>query len=207
MRTFCKWALVLAVSAIWVTAAVPAEVDIPEGTTIQLLLLRQKSVQKELKLSSDTVKKILEFTNAESAAFQKALKLGEKEAQKKIDGLRKKNAKFLDDNLSEAQRKRLRQIAMQVSGLQQLARPQVVKALGLTKKQQRTFAEMRKEARKEVEEILAAKKGEGRHKKLAKLREEINKKIGEVLTDEQKAKAREMVGEPFKGELVLEDPD
>jgi hypothetical protein len=64
---------------------------------------------------------------------------------------------------------------------------------------------MRKEARKLLEEILEAKGSEGRNEKLAKLRAEIDKKIGAVLTDEQKTKAREIVGEPFRGELLFEE--
>jgi hypothetical protein len=205
MRNFCKWPLVLAVPALWVAAAGAAEVMLPSGATIQLLLLRQKSVQEDLKLSSDTVKKIVEFTNAESEAFKKAMKLDEKDRKKRFGELAKKNAKFLADTLTAAQRKRLRQIEVQVSGLRYLTRPEAAKLLDLTKDQQKKFAAMRKEARKKLEEILDAKKGEGRTKKLAKLRAEIDKKIEDVLTDKQKAKARELVGEPFKGELVIED--
>jgi hypothetical protein len=192
---------------VWVAAARPADVLVPEGTTLQLLLLRQKSVQKELKLNEKTVKKIMEFTNEESEAFKKALKLKEKDREKKVQELRKKNSAFLKKNLTEAQRKRLRQITLQVSGLQQLTRKEVIKKLALNKDQQKKFAEMRKEARKKLVEILAAKKGSGRTKKLAELREEINNKIADVLTDKQKKIVKEEVGEPFKGELVIEDEE
>jgi Spy/CpxP family protein refolding chaperone len=206
MRTL-KWVLVFAVLAVWVAPARPGEEIVPVGTTVQLLLLRQKSVQKELKLTAATIKKILDFTNEESEAYKKALKLKEKQRETTIEGLEKKNRKFLEDNLTEAQRKRLRQITLQVSGLQQLTRPDVARVLSLTKEQRNQFAKMRKEARKKLAEILNAKKGTERAKKLAMLREEIDKKIGEVLTDKQKEKVKELVGERFKGELVLEDPD
>jgi hypothetical protein len=42
---------------------------------------------------------------------------------------------------------------------------------------------------------------------LAKLRAETRKKILAELTDEQKAKVREMVGAPFEGEIVFEEPE
>ncbi len=75
MRTFWKCALVLAVLTVGVAPARPADTIGPEGTTVQLLLLRQKSVQQELKLDADLVKKIVEFTNKESDEYQKALGL------------------------------------------------------------------------------------------------------------------------------------
>jgi hypothetical protein len=38
-----------------------------------------------------------------------------------------------------------------------------------------------------------------------KLRGDTRNKIGAILTDEQKAKVRELVGEPFKGEILFEE--
>src|SRR5262249_57627339 len=131
MRTL-KWLLVLAVPAVWVAAARPADEISPEGTTVPLLLLRQKSVQAELKLTPDVGKKIMDFTNKEADEYLKDLKLPEQERQKKIDELEKEEKKFLDDTLNPAQRKRLDQITLQVTGLQQLTRPEVAKLLNLT---------------------------------------------------------------------------
>ena len=48
MRTVMKWAVALLVVAVCGTTALPGEADVPEGTVVKLLLLRQKSVQKEL---------------------------------------------------------------------------------------------------------------------------------------------------------------
>jgi hypothetical protein len=198
-------ALVLSVSAFCV-AAKTAEPIIPDDTTVHLLLLRQKSVQAELKLPPEVCKKIVEFTNAESAAYEKALKLGEAERTKAIEALEKEEKMFLEANLSPAQRKRLDQIVLQVTGLRQLTKPEVAKALDLTPEQQEKFKAMHAEAAKAFEDIVDSKTTEGKTAKLAKLREEINKRIEAVLTDAQKAKAREIVGEPFKGELVFEEP-
>ena len=84
MRTFWKWAVVLAVPAIWVAAAWPQEPALPEGTTVKLLLLRQKSVQKELRLTPDQVQKISEFTNKEHEAAREAAKLEGAERERKF---------------------------------------------------------------------------------------------------------------------------
>ena len=83
--------------------------------------------------------------------------------------------------------------------------PEVARLLNLTEEQQKKFKEMRVEARKELAELISSKDREGRNEKLAKLREAVDKKIEAVLTDEQKAKAKELVGETFKGKLVFEE--
>src|SRR5262249_48125634 len=105
------------------------------------------------------------------------------------------------------QRTRLDQIRLQVTGLAQLTQPSVAKALNLTKAQQTKFKEMHTAYRKKFIAIIEAKDREGRNAKAAKLRAEVIKAIGAVLTDQQKAKVREAVGEPFTGELLFEEPD
>jgi hypothetical protein len=205
MRTFWKWALVLAVPAVGVAAARPAELPVPEGTTVKLILLRQKSVQKELKLTPDAVRKIMAFTNKQYEEARKALELGMEERRRKFEALGRENRKFLADNLNPGQRKRLDQITMQLTGLMQLRRPEVARALELTEDQSRKVKEMQTEARKHLRELIDAKDSEGRKEKLAKLREQTRKKVMALLTDKQRAKVRELVGEPFKGEIVFEN--
>jgi Spy/CpxP family protein refolding chaperone len=209
MRTFFTLVLALAVPAGFAAAEEKTAPIAPETTTSQLLLLRQKSVQKELKLDEDTVKKIMEFTNKEADEYGKALKdLKGKERAAKFEELEKANKKFLEDNLSADQRKRLEQVTLQVTGLYQLGRKEVAKALDLTEEQQTKFEEMQKETRKALREILTSSDDRAaKTEKLAKLREENKKKIMAVLTDEQKAKVKEIVGEPFKGEIVFEEPE
>src|SRR5262245_43721405 len=117
MRTFFTLVLVLAVPTGRAAAEEKTAPIAPETTTCQLLLLRQKSVQKELKLTDDDVKKITDFTNKESSEYAKSLKLDAKERERKIDELEKANKQFLEDNLLAGQRKRLDQITLQVTGL------------------------------------------------------------------------------------------
>ena len=72
MRTFWTWALALAVPAVCVTEARPGEPIVPEGTAAKLILLRQKSVQKELKLSPEVTQKVRAFTKKQWEAAEKA---------------------------------------------------------------------------------------------------------------------------------------
>jgi hypothetical protein len=205
MRAVWKWALVLAVPAAFVTAGQPTEKIVPEGTAVPLILLRQKSVQKELKLSPEVTEKVFKFTAKQWKAAQKAMKAGKEERKEAFDQLEKENKKFLAATLSKGQHKRLDQIALQVTGLFQLTRPEIVKALNLTEEQQQKFKQMQKEARKGLAELLHAK-GAERNEELAKHRKATRARIMALLTDEQKAQVRALVGPPFEGEIVIEQP-
>jgi hypothetical protein len=204
MRTFWKLALVIVVPATWVTAARPAKLSIPEGSTVKLILLRQKSVQEELKLGPAEVKKIMDFTDKEYEAAEKAMKLGEEERKKKFKELGAANRKFLADTLKPEQAKRLDQITMQFTALMQLRRPEIIKALKLTKEQRQKIRKLRREARENLAKLFDEKDREGLSEKFAKLRKDTRKKVLALMTAKQKEKIKELVGEPFKGKVVFE---
>ena len=207
MRHFTQWVVVLVVPAVWAATAWPAEPPVPEGTVVKLLLLRQKSVQKELDLGADVVKKITDFTNAQSEAARKAAGMPEAARKEAFVKLAQANDKFLTDTLNAKQSKRLDQITMQFTALTQLTKPEMVKELKLSDEQAKKFKEMQTEARKALVEILEAKERAGKGEKVTKLRDETRKKILAVLTDEQKTKVQEIAGPPFEGEIVFEEPD
>lgn len=205
MRTLGISTLLLAVAVMWVSAARAQEMPLPEGTTVKLILLRQKSVQKELKLTADEVNKITDFTLKQHEAAKKALGLTKDEAKEKFAALEKENKTFLMDNLKPEQRKRLDQITMQLTGLMHLARKETIKTLSLTEAQVGKVKERQKIARKELAKVIGTK--EGRSEKLAKLREETRAFIMDLLTEEQRVIARQLAGEPFTGEIVFEEED
>jgi hypothetical protein len=207
MRTFMKWAVALLVPVVFGATAWPAEPLIPEGTTVKLLLLRQKSVQKELELSPDVVKKITAFTNAQSEAVKKAAAMGEAALKEAFVKLARENDKFLTDTLTEKQGKRLHQIMMQFTALTQLLKPETIKELKLSDEQVRKLEEMQTQARKALSEILEAKERAGKGEKVMKLRDALRTKILAVLNDDQKAKVREMAGPPFEGAIEIEEPE
>jgi len=206
MRTFMKWAVALLVVAVCGATARPAEPDVPEGTVVKLLLLRQKSVQKELDLGADVVKKITDFTNAQSEAARKAAGMPEAARKEAFVKLAQANDKFLTDTLNAKQSKRLDQITMQFTALTQLTKPEIVRELKLTDDQVKKFQEMQTEARKALAELLRSKDAD-KSKKLAKLQEETRTKVLAVLTEDQKTKVREIAGPPFEGEIVFEEAD
>jgi hypothetical protein len=194
----------LLVLAVFGTAARSEETNVPRVTVVKLLLLRQKSVQKELGLDEDTVKKINAHCDKEHEAAKKALQMKGDERKKAFEKMAKENEKFLADTLNEKQGKRLDQIRMQFTALRQLLKPETIKELKLTDDQVKKLKEIHNDCRKEVVDLLKAKEREGKGKKLAKIREEARKKVLDVLTDDQKKLIREKVGEQFKGEIEFE---
>jgi hypothetical protein len=207
MRTCWKWAVVLIVPVIWVAAARTQEDDgLPDGTTVKLLLLRQKSVQKELEISAAVTKKIMTFTNAQSEAAGEALKLEKAERKKAFEELGQQNKKFLMNTLSEQQNKRLDQIALQFTALQHLTKPKIAKKLNLTEEQVEKLKVLQTKARKELVDLMNAKASKGRNEKFAKLRDRTRTSILDILTEKQQAQVREMAGPPFTGEIVFEEP-
>ena len=207
MCTVMKWAVALLVVAVCGATARAAEPDVPEGTVVKLLLLRQKSVQKELDLGADVVKKITDFTNAQSEAARKAAGMPEAARKEAFEKLAKQNDKFLTDTLNAKQSKRLDQIEMQFTALTHLLKPEMIKELKLSDDQVKKFKEMQPEARKALVDLLQSKDRAARGKMLANLRAEARTKILAVLTDEQKTKVREIAGPPFEGEIVIEEPE
>ncbi len=206
MRTF-QWVLVLAVAGAWLPAAQAADTIVPEGTTVQLLLLRQKSVQQELKLTPEVTKKVMAFTNKQHDAFLESCKLGAAERKQKIEKMEKENQQFLKDTLTPQQDKRLIQITLQMTGLHQLSRPEIAKALELTADQKQKFAAIQEETHKKLAKLLHDTNPAERKEQFAKLRAETRDKIRAMLSTAQKAKVQELVGKPFEGDIVFEGPE
>jgi Spy/CpxP family protein refolding chaperone len=207
MRNSVKWLAVLLVPAVVGATARPADPVVPEGTTVKLLLLRQKSVQKELALTPETIKKIADFTQAQSEAAHKTADLGEAARKEVFARLLIQNDRFLAETLNAKQSKRLEQIELQFTALTHLTKPEMAKELKLTDDQVRKFKDMQTEARKALADLIDAKDRTGKTEKFAKLREEARTRILAILTDEQKTKMKEIAGPPFEGEIVFEEAD
>jgi hypothetical protein len=207
MANFWKCAVALVLPAVLLTTAQAQERVVPDGTTVKLLLLRQKSVQEELKLSAAKTKEVLEFTQGQSDAARKAAGLAKDERREAFKKLGAQNRRFLASVLTEKQSKRLDQITMQFTALTQLTKAETARELKLTDAQQEKLKALQTKARKALTALLLSKDREGRNERFAKLRERTRTQILAVLTDDQKAKVREMAGAPFKGEIVFEEPE
>lgn len=187
------------------TPALFAEEDrhlIATEETVEIVLLRQKSVQYELKVTPEEAKKIHAFASRQWQKAERLAKADKEEREKKFDVMAQENEKFLNDCLKPEQRKRLQQIAMQRAGLLWIARSDVATELGLSAEQKQKVKEVHKEARKEAIEFLASDKAKAvKKEQLHEMRMKDRRRLMSILTPEQKAKWKGMIGDEFKGDL------
>jgi len=195
----------LAVLVVCVAVVRPAEDDqqlIAREEAVEIMLLRQKSVQDDLKIAPEQGKKIHEFANKQWKKVQAMKESGKDERDRRFEEMAKDNERFIQDNLKPEQRKRLQQIAMHVAGLLWVLRSDVARELSLTDSQKSKLREAHREAHKEAMETLRSTGGsEIKDAKFRAVRMANRKRLMSVLNDEQKAKWRQMAGPPFRGEL------
>jgi Spy/CpxP family protein refolding chaperone len=158
-----------------------------------LFLLQAKSVQEELKLSGDQVKKITELAEKQRSAMKDVPR---EERRAKREELAKANNKAIGEILKPEQLKRVKQIALQQQGVMALTfNEEVAKALKISEDQKDKIREIQSKMREEMRGAF------GDQEKMQKLRKQMSEKVMGVLTAEQKTKLKEMQGEPFKGEI------
>jgi hypothetical protein len=174
-----------------------------DGRSPVLMLANQKSVQEELKLSDEQIKKVVEIGKAMRLKAEDITETVPKERMKKAMELFKVAEKDVFAMLKPEQAKRMRQIALQQ---QRLARgfenPEVAKVLKLSAEQTKKMREIRESASTEFSKLSeGAKSRDEVQIKRAEFAKATEEKLLKVLTDEQKARWTELLGEPFKGEL------
>jgi hypothetical protein len=170
-----------------------------------LFLLNQKSVQDELKLSEEQVKKAKELSDKQREAFGGLRDLSQEERRTKIQEQAKATDKAVAEVLKPEQMKRVKQISLQQQGARALSNPEVATALKLTDEQKDKVKSIQEEARTALgqrgQRGQRGRPSEEELKKLQEARKATNEKLMNVLTDEQKTKWKELSGEPFKGEI------
>ena len=196
---WCMAGVVIAAAAAPATAQ-PQRRGMP--TMSPLMLLSNKDVQKDVNLTADQVKKVNKETNYQRLARQELRDLEEKKRDKRAEELNRESDEFLAKVLTPEQAKRLRQISLQVDGPQSFGKPDVAKELALSEEQKQTVMEIQGDMVKKIQAMLELR---GDREEAMKKRSEIlrsaNEKMKGLLTAEQKAKWKEMTGEPFKGEI------
>jgi Spy/CpxP family protein refolding chaperone len=165
-----------------------------------IFLLNQKSVQEELKLSEEQVKKANELWEKQRESFQGLRDLSQEERRTKLQEAAKANDKAVAEILKPEQLKRVKQIALQQQGARALANPEVAKTLNLSDEQKNKIQDIQSKAFEEMRG-LGRDQGEEARQKRQEVMKATNEKVMGVLTAEQKTKLKAMQGEPFKGEI------
>jgi len=173
-----------------------------------LMLLGQESVQKELKLTDEQVKKADELRQKTREKFQEIFGGDEAERPKKMQELNEENRKAIAELLSPEQNTRLKQIIYQQRGGTALTDPEVAKALGLSDEQQEKIKTINQETGAAMRELFTPGQApdDDTRKKMDELRKSSGEKLLALLSPEQKTKWTALQGEPFKGEIRFGRP-
>lgn len=166
-----------------------------------MFLLGQKSVQEELKLSDEQVKKIKELTEKQHESFQGLRDLSREELRTKMQEAAKANDKAIAAILKPEQLKRVKQIGLQQRGAMVVNDPDVAKTLKITDEQKEKIKDIQTKAREAAGGGQRPDRSEEAIKKREEARKATNEKVMGVLTAEQKTKLKEMQGETFTGKI------
>jgi hypothetical protein len=185
----------------WAASAPAADKMVPEEGATEVMLLLQPAVCDDLKLSDDERDKIHKFASGQWKKAQELSKLDEKARDREFMSMTKDNERFIAETLTKDQQERLDEILLQVAGLLWVTRPEIAKKLDLTEEQKKKAAQLQKEARQEMEELIHSTTDAKKEEKLAELRQTSRQRLQSLLTDKQKSKWKEMSGQPLKGKL------
>ncbi len=215
MRTLSLRALAAGAA---VLLAIPALAQFPGrggfGPQDPAMLLLNKGVQDELKLSDSQKEELHKISEKQQAARQKAFESGDrekgKEAMRAAFEESRKEADKVREALKPEQGKRLHQIELQVKGVRAFADPEVQNQLKLSDKQKEEIKEVAESTEKDLSEVRQGfREARGNPEKMKEIGKKVQalshegmEKISGLLTADQKNAWKEMTGEKF--ELKME---
>lgn len=175
---------------------------VPEADTLELILLRQKSVRDELKINDEVAEHIKKYATQQWKKAEEVGSLSEKDQEMKFSEMARENQQFLMKNLTKPQRDRLEQIALQVAGLVYVTRMDIADKLKLTADQKQKAHQLQKAARDELEKVIDSKDAKNRHKEIVAMWQINHDRLEKLLTESQKTTWKQMTGPEFKGEFT-----
>src|SRR5579872_711912 len=136
MRTSVKFSFAAAILAAFAAPAYAAGLKmVPEEGTVELLLLRQKSIRSELKLSEKEAEAIHKYAMDQWKKAEQVTELSKDEQERKWEEMARENERFIERTLTKDQRKRLEEIALQIAGLLFVTKRDIASQLNLTEEQ------------------------------------------------------------------------
>jgi Spy/CpxP family protein refolding chaperone len=169
-------------------------------------LLLNKSVQEELKLTDDQKAALTKIQTKQREEMKKAFESGDKEKAREtfqtIQQATNKEIAKVADTLSADQKKRFKQIRVQVGGLAAFSDAEIAKDLNLTDKQKEEIKGIEEDSRRDVGEIFKDAQGDPERmreaqQKIQKVRADATAKALKALNEDQQAKYKEMTGAKF----------
>jgi Spy/CpxP family protein refolding chaperone len=169
-------------------------------------LLLNKSVQDELKLTDDQKSSLTKIQTKQREEMKKAFESGDKEKMREafqtIQQESNKEIAKVANTLSADQKKRFKQIRVQVGGLAAFSDPEIAKDLNLTDKQKEEIKGIDEDTRRDIGEIFKDAQGDrermqAAQQKIQKVRADATAKALKSLSEEQQTKYKELTGPKF----------
>ena len=177
-------------------------------------LVNSKTVQADIKATDEQVTKLKDWAKDYQAkqfsSFKDFKDLSKEERAEKMTAASEKAWKEIGEILKPEQVKRLKQIDLQVSGIRAYSNKEVAEALKITDEQKEKIRDAGMAMGKEMADLreeygikgfggpkLDADKQKEYDKKLAAINKDLTTKVTGLLTDEQKAKWKELTGDPI----------
>jgi len=173
------------------------------------MLLLNKGVQQELKLTDEQVDKLRKAVREARAGhkeeFQQLAETKDRREraekwQKLVREIREETRKTVADVLNDDQERRLKEIQRQQLGILAFADPEVQEALKLSDEQKEKLKGIGHDATEDFREIFQRSKGDlaSARTRLRELRTETLEKAMGVLDENQRKTWRELTGKPFE---------
>ncbi len=215
MRRFYLLLLSTADTLFWASAALTQPPGLPLGippggppTMPMLMLLGEKSVQTDLQLTAAQTKKVSAAMNKQQMAMQSTFNLQPNQRMQKVEEIMKSGDQSADDILTTEQKKRIKQISLQLQGSQAFMSADVAKVLNLTDEQQAKIKEIQNKISKQMDELFRGKKlaPQAFEKKMMEFNKTAYDQAKQLLTSEQTSTWNEMTGAVFRGQVRMMPP-
>jgi Spy/CpxP family protein refolding chaperone len=172
------------------------------------MLLSNKSVQQELKLDAEQVEKATKLSDEQRTKMREAREklqdLSQEERQTKMRetmmAANEESHKAIASMLKPEQEKRFHQISLQQRGVNAFSDAKVQGQIKITDEQKTKLADIAKELGDKRREVMQENQGDfaAAREKLAPINKEAHEKAAALLSDDQKAIWKEMLGAPFE---------
>lgn len=172
----------------------------------KVYLVQAEPVQTELKVTPEQKTKLEAIAEAYRDELRELVPFGEgtsreeirakfEENREKITQLGRDTEKKVDELLNADQQKRLNEIAIQAAGSEALRREEVASKLKLTAEQKQKIEQLLDEQAEKRREAFG--QGSGGREAFERIRDETEKQVAAILTDEQKTQWKAMQGKEF----------
>ena len=170
-----------------------------------LQLIYRKDVQRDLKLELGQRNKLDNFHDRQLADLRQARIQNRRNNAPLIEmeeKQRKDTQDKIDELLTDAQKARLKQIALQLQGESAVLMAAVQKELAVTPDQVQQFASLQAARDAKISALQNSdqmpRRGQNMADQVKQIQKELNEGIAAVLTEEQAQKLKKLFGDPFK---------